>query len=334
MLFNPNFMQHETIMTHHQPRLFGVLLCVCAWFAFYGPLAHAAVFAPPATTTARPAALATKPVALVLAVSNAVELLAPPRPAGLGKPQPTKPIRPMTPLRPLRPLQVLLPNQTVTLGPKARLAIAVLGTGQRRVYLGPARLKVVAQHVSVVFGPKARVHGLDATHVDVIEQWLHTQVGHTGPAQQVINQANTQSPPDDDALRVLTPRDGAMLLHRNPEMEFAGSLPREGSLMIFDAQGKRFWTQLLEDHRVYFPSSVDFDWGQQFTWEVRKATGGKVAHGSFRIASQATARRLLLDKPADLPQTQPEFLLLYAMRLHLAQAYEEAAGWWARLGVK
>ena len=116
-------------------------------------------------------------------------------------------------------------------------------------------------------------------------------------------------------------------------MLFGKLLPREGNLMLFDAKGKRFWVEPLEGEYLTLPPAARFEWGQSFTWEVRRLTGGRVISGSFQIASEETARSLLAARVPDSPNTLPENLLFYGMRLHLAKAYKEANEVWASLGM-
>ncbi|HEX4916888.1 MAG TPA: hypothetical protein VFV43_03210 [Limnobacter sp.] len=227
-----------------------------------------------------------------------------------------------------------LPTQRLALGHEVqvprgqRFSVMVLKTGNRRVYWGPAKLRVIADTVRVLKGPAVKVFPLDQADQDLVEQWLVYY-----PRKRP--QAETADKPLEESatLRAIAPRDGAMLLTRNPEFRFEGKLPREGNLMLFDGRGKRFWVQPLEDHWVTLPPAADFQWGQQFTWEVRKLTGGRVASGSFSIASEETARSLLAARVPDLPGTLPESRALYGMRLQLAKAYTEADEVWHSLGL-
>ncbi|HEX4879888.1 MAG TPA: hypothetical protein VFV39_08600 [Limnobacter sp.] len=227
-----------------------------------------------------------------------------------------------------------LPTQRLAHGhelqvPKGqRMALVVLKTGNRRVYHGPARLRVIADTVRVLRGPAVRVSPLGQDDQDLIDQWLVSY-----PRKQPQAETADQAPEVSVALRAIAPRDGAMLLTRSPEFRFEGKLPREGNLMLFDGRGKRFWVEPLESHWVTLPQAADFQWGQQFTWEVRKLTGGRVASGAFSIASEETARSLLAARVPDLPRTLPEFRALYGMRLQLAKAYTEADEVWQSLGV-
>ncbi|HEY1059906.1 MAG TPA: hypothetical protein VGE55_14365 [Limnobacter sp.] len=220
------------------------------------------------------------------------------------------------------PLHRLVPGHSIVLAKGARLSLMVRATGNRRVYQGPARLLLKDQFVSVRFGAQPTVQALTPLQHDIAEQWLVR-----------YPRRGNQPEPRFLGLDVVSPKDGAMLLNRFPEFVFKGDLPREGSLLIFDGQGKRFWVQQLDDVRVHFPNSVEFGWGQNFTWEVRKLTGGRVLAGSFSIASEWTARNLLEARVPNLPSTPREDLAFYGMRLQLACAYEEASRIWESLGI-
>ncbi|MCQ8895410.1 hypothetical protein NQT62_03025 [Limnobacter humi] len=220
------------------------------------------------------------------------------------------------------PLHRLVPGHRIALAKGARLSLMVRSTGNRRVYRGPARLLLKDQFVSVRQGEQPKVQALTPLEHDLAEQWLVR-----------YPRRGNQPEPRFLGLEIVTPKEGAMLLNRFPEFVFKGDLPREGSLLIFDGQGKRFWVQQLDDVRVHFPNAVEFGWGQNFTWEVRKLTGGRVLEGSFSIASEWTARQLLEARVPDLPGTPREDLLFYGMRLQLANAYEDANRVWESLGI-
>lgn len=219
------------------------------------------------------------------------------------------------------PLQRYAKGHQLQLKKGARLSLAILGTGHRRVYLGPARLQVGDGIVSVRSGPAPQVSSLRSDDVELVEQWL----------RRYPRRSNLGERPHSP-LRIVSPPDEAMLLTRSPELEFAGDLPREGSFLLFDGQGKRRWVQQLESHRLEFPKSVGFEWGERFTWEVRKLTGGRVLSGSFHIAGEETARVLLKARVPNLPRTLPETRLLYGMRLQLINAYLDAQSVWTSLG--
>jgi len=225
------------------------------------------------------------------------------------------------------PTQRLLQGHTVYVPRGHRFSVAVLATGQRRVFSGPARLKVIADTVRVLSGPTPKVFPLEPAELDLLDQWFSVYSRPRGP----VNKDKVQE--ENSPLLALHPEDGALLLTRNPEFLFKGDLPREGSLMLFDARGKRFWVEPLESEYLTLPPAARFEWGQSFTWEVRRLTGGRVVSGSFHIASEETARALLQARVADTPDTLPESRLFYGMRLQLAGAYKEAGEVWESLGV-
>lgn len=226
------------------------------------------------------------------------------------------------------PTQRLRQGHLVTLPKGQRFSVVVLGKGHRRVYTGPAQLRVIADTVRLLKGPAASVFPVDRSDRDLIDQWL-VQYPRKRPQAETADKPQEESP----TLKAVSPRDGAMLLTRNPEFRFEGQLPREGTLMLFDGRGKRFWVQPLEDKWVTLPPAADFQWGQQFTWEVRRLTGGRVVWGAFTIASEETARALLAARVPDLPGVLPESRVFYGMRLHLAKAYKEADEVWQSLAI-
>lgn len=226
------------------------------------------------------------------------------------------------------PTQRLLRGHTVNVPKGQRFSVVVLNTGNRRVFNGPAKLRVIADTVRVLSGPAVKVFPLEQSQLDLIEQWTSV---YARPRNQVPT--TTAEPEAKPALQVTQPIDGSLLLTRTPEFAFQGDLPREGNLIIFDAKGKRFWVEPLESKYVSFPPAAKFDWGQSFTWEVRRLTGGRVVSGSFQIASEETARSLLEARVPDLPETLPESQLFYGMRLQLAGAYKEAIEVWTALGM-
>ncbi len=231
------------------------------------------------------------------------------------------------------PTQRLLHGHTVTVPKGQRFSVLVLNTGNRRVYNGPARLKVIADTVRVLSGPAVKVFPVEEAHLDLIDQWINLYVRPRGVLPVKGNKADKTEAAENDSLRVLQPIDGSLLLTRNPEFVFQGDLPREGNLMLFDSRGKRFWVEPLESEYVSLPPAAKFEWGQSFTWEVRRLTGGRVVSGSFHIASEETARSLLEARVPDTAGTLPEAKLFYGMRLQLAKAYKEADEVWASLGM-
>lgn len=228
------------------------------------------------------------------------------------------------------PTQRLLHGHLVSVPKGHRFSVVVLSTGNRRVFNGPARLKVIADTVRVLSGPAVKVFPIDQADLDLVKQWMSLYARSSG---KVTVAKPGPADPEEPTLQAIQPIDGSMLLTRSPEFVFEGELPREGNLMIFDSRDKRFWVEPLESEYVTFPPAAKFDWGQSFTWEVRRLTGGRVASGSFQIASEETARSLLAARVPDSPSTLPESMLFYGMRLQLAHAYKEANEVWASLGM-
>jgi hypothetical protein len=228
------------------------------------------------------------------------------------------------------PTQRLLHGHTVVVPKGQRFSVLVLNSGHRRVYRGPARLKVIADTVRMLSGPPVKVSPVEQVHLDLIDQWMNL---YARPRGVLPVKGDKTDPTETNPLRVLQPIDGSLLLTRNPEFVFQGELPREGNLMLFDARGKRFWVEPIESEYVSLPPAAKFEWGQSFTWEVRRLTGGRVVSGSFHIASEETARSLLEARVPDTASTLPELKLFYGMRLQLAKAYQEANEVWESLGM-
>ena len=227
------------------------------------------------------------------------------------------------------PTQRLLPGHRVYVPKGQRFSVLVLKTGKRRVFNGPANVKVIADTIRLLSGPAVKVFPLAQKDLDRVDQWIKLY-----PRPRGAIQAKAPGQPDDsEELEIIHPIDGSLLLTRTPHFVFKGDLPREGNLLLFDAKGKRFWVEPIENEYVGFPPAAKFEWGQQFTWEVRRLTGGRVLSGSFRIAGEETARALLEARIPDLPSSLPESRLFYGMRLHMAGAYQEAADVWASLGI-
>ncbi len=252
------------------------------------------------------------PVVFVLAVSGQVSLTGPKGQAA-----------------PLLPTQRLSFGQTMTLGKGARVSVLVLKTGNRRVFQGPAQLKVIADTVRLVKGAAPKVSPMSQAEIDMVQQWM-SLYARPRIKPSPVNPASAE----ENTFQVIEPIDNSLLLTRSPEFVFRGEPPREGNLMVFDARGKRFWVAPIEGEYLTFPPAANFNWGQSFTWEVRKLTGGRLLSGSFQIASEETARALLEARVADLPGVLPEAELLYGMRLHLAGAFVEAKSVFARLGLQ
>ena len=227
------------------------------------------------------------------------------------------------------PTQNLLQGHLVDVPKGQRFSVLVLKTGNRRVFVGPASLKVIADTIRLQKGSLPKVIPLTRAELGLIAQW--TALYSKSPDSNI---SKTQAPDQDPTLLAKQPIDGSLLLTRNPQFVFEGSLPREGNLMIFDSRGKRFWVEPLESEYVSFPPAAKFEWGQSFTWEVRRLTGGRVVSGSFQIASEQTARSLLEARVPDLPSTLPESQLFYGMRLQMAGAFKEANEVWNSLGMR
>jgi hypothetical protein len=232
---------------------------------------------------------------------------------------------------PVLPMQVLRSGDTLRLAKGSRLAVAMVLPNQkpqRRVYLGPAHLQLKTDHIAVLEGAKAQVSPLSESAVQLIAQWQVWQQENKKPTL-----AHNQGAPASSALTLLSPKFDEVLLHRNPILVWQGSFPRDASLVVFDGQGKRFWSQALDEHTVEFPPALEFEWGQSYRFEVRKATGGRMYDGQFEIASETTTKDLLAERSNYLASALPEWRLLYAMRLHLARAYGQALPVWQAMGL-
>lgn len=230
---------------------------------------------------------------------------------------------------PVLPTQRLVFGQQISVPKGGRVSVLVLKTGNRRVFQGPAQLKVIADTVRLVKGAAPKVSPMSQAELDMVQQWMSL---YARPRVKPVLATPTNT--EENVFQVLEPIDNSLLLTRSPEFVFRGEPPREGNLMVFDARGKRFWVAPIEGEYLTFPPAANFNWGQSFTWEVRKLTGGRLLSGSFQIASEETARALLEARVADLPGVLPEAELLYGMRLHLAGAFVEAKSVFARLGLQ
>lgn len=229
----------------------------------------------------------------------------------------------------LKPLQTLVFGDQIQVPRGQAVSLAVLPQGQRRLYSGPARLQVIADAVAVASGPRVRVFPLPPTTQELINQWL-TVWAAPGPLPPLLA---PRPKPQADALSALQPVEGAVLLTRSPVFELIGPIPREARLMVFDAQGRRVWVQPVEANRVELPAAANFEWGGQYTWEVRRLTGGRALSGSFSIASELTARALFEARPPAGQANHIEAVLLYGMRLWLAGAYPQAWEAFGQLGL-
>lgn len=222
-------------------------------------------------------------------------------------------------LRPLRPLYM---GNTIQVPEGASLSILIPGNMTRRYFDGPASLEVIKDTVSLLKGPKVRVFPADPSRLAMAEAWSQSTGHAVSPAS------------NEFGLTVTSPLDGAVLLTQKPEFHFIGQLPKDGKLIIYNAEGRRFWVSPMESDLVRFPPAAQFKWGQKFTWEVRKSTGGKVLGGAFEIAPEALAFDLMSSKVPNLPHVPREDLLFYGLRLEMARAYREADLVWDALGTK
>lgn len=220
-------------------------------------------------------------------------------------------------LQPLRPLYM---GNVIEIPEGEEVSILIPESMTRRHYSGPAKLAVIKDTVSVREGPKVRVFPADPERLKLARSWASTST------------LNKDSQYDESKLNLIEPQDNAVLLTTNPMFHFAGQLPRDGQLIVFGENGRRFWVQPLESLDVGFPPAAQFKWGQKFTWEVRKSTGGRVLNGSFEIAPQETAFELLQAKVPNVPDVPKEDLIFYGVRLELARAYKEAQAVWSQLG--
>ena len=220
-------------------------------------------------------------------------------------------------LQPLRPLYL---GNLIEIPEGEEVSILVPESMTRRHYSGPATLAVIKDTISVRKGPKVRVFPADPERLKLARSWASTSIAHS------------ESRFDEAKLNLVEPQNNAVLLTTNPVFHFSGLLPRDGQLIVFGENGRRFWVQPLESLKVGFPPAAQFKWGQKFTWEVRKSTGGRVLNGSFEIAPQQIAFELLQGKVPNVPDVPKEDLIFYGVRLELARAYKEAQAVWTQVG--
>lgn len=216
---------------------------------------------------------------------------------------------------------VLKANQELTLAPEGQLKALVFSQGVIRQFEGPAKLKVIQDTISVVDGPAVKVFPVNQKYLLLADQWMKAH-------QSDFTSLNAKTIPvssDQKQVSIIYPVDGALMLTRRPEFQFAGPLPKDSTLIIYRQDSRRHWVQQLDNLHVTFPPAAEFQWGESFTWEVRKRTGGRLLEGKFRIASQQQATELLQSKVPALPDTPTEDLLFYALQLQLAGAYKEAS---------
>lgn len=189
-----------------------------------------------------------------------------------------------------------------------------------REYEGPANLKVIKDTISLVSGQPAKVYPATEKHVELAKSWVSQHANQF----QTIQVQGKSGATDGSSFNTIYPIDNSVLLTRRPEFVFSGVPPKDGTLIIYRPDGRRHWVQPIEVNRITFPPAAEFEWGQKFTWEVRKRTGGRLLQGSFSIATEQQAFDLMSAKVPSLPDTPPEDLLFYALQLHMAGAYREA----------
>lgn len=216
---------------------------------------------------------------------------------------------------------VLQPEQELTLAPQGLLKALVFSQGVIRHFEGPAKLKVIQDTISVVDGPAVKVFPVEEKHLQLARQWTKTHQGDFTSLNGKFNQTLQSA----DEVGIVYPVDGALMLTRRPEFQFVGPLPKDSTLIIYRQDNRRHWVQQLDSLHVTFPPAAEFQWGESFTWEVRKRTGGRLLEGKFQIASEQQATLLMQSKVPALADTPTEDLLFYALQLQLAGAYREAA---------
>jgi hypothetical protein len=212
-----------------------------------------------------------------------------------------------------KPLSALYQGYELVLKAKDSVTLLIPSSATRRVYRGPARLKVKKAAVSVRWGNEPSVFPVPHSYFETLDAWL----GHTHSPKAGVAIAA-------EGMQVLAPLNGALLLTRNVEFKLAGLVPEDAQLILYGPDGKRFWSQLIEGPEVEFPRSADFEWGQRFTWEIRKKTGGRLARGGFSIADESLASHLLSDKLPLSKSTPHVDLLIYGLKLDMVGAFHEA----------
>jgi hypothetical protein len=220
-------------------------------------------------------------------------------------------------LQPLRPLYM---GNLIEIPEGEEVSILIPDNMTRRHYSGPATLAVIKDTVSVRQGPKVRVFPADPERLKLARSWA------VFPVSRIDNHY------DSSRLNLIEPKNNSVLLTTNPVFRFSGQLPRDGQLIVFGENGRRFWVQPLDGFEAAFPPAAQFDWGQKFTWEVRKSTGGRVLSGAFEIAPKEVAFELLQARVPNVPDVTKEDLIFYGVKLELARAYKEAQVVWEQVG--
>lgn len=212
-----------------------------------------------------------------------------------------------------KPLSALYQGYELVLTARDSVTLLIPSSSTRRVYRGPARLKVKKGAVSVRWGNEPSVFPVPHSYFDTLEAWI----GHTHTPKAGVAIAA-------EGMQVLAPLNGSLLITRNVEFKLAGLVPEDAQLILYGPDGKRFWTQMIDDNEVEFPRSADFEWGHRFTWEIRKKTGGRLVRGEFSIADESLASRLLSEKlPLSKVSTHLD-LLIYGLKLDMVGAFHEA----------
>ncbi|MDH4395653.1 MAG: hypothetical protein QE278_08235 [Limnobacter sp.] len=211
-----------------------------------------------------------------------------------------------------KPLSALYQGYEIVLKARDSVTLLIPSSSTRRVYRGPGRLKVKKEAVSVRWGDEPSVFPIPVSYFDTLDAWLDHS--HTPKAGVAIAA---------EGMQVLAPLNGSLLLTRNVEFKLAGLVPEDSQLILYGPDGKRFWTQMIEGPDVEFPRSADFDWGQRFTWEIRKKTGGRLARGDFAIADESLASHLLSQKLPLSKSTPHVDLLIYGLKLDMVGAFHE-----------
>ncbi|NJM31608.1 MAG: hypothetical protein HC848_00295 [Limnobacter sp.] len=225
----------------------------------------------------------------------------------------------------LRVLDDLQPGDSIELEPGDELSVLSFVQPGRRLFTGPANLEVRADTISIRRGERAKIFPVSDSQMALAKKWFALHPSGRPRTDFLKPKANP-------ALRVEQPLNGALLLTRDPVFEFRGQMPRDGQLIIYLENGRRFWVQPAAENYISFPPATSFEWGQHFNWELRKHTGGRILEGSFAIATQEQAYELLVSKVPNLLETPREDLFFYGVRLELAGAQREANQMWEILG--
>lgn len=239
-----------------------------------------------------------------------------------GKPIVSRPGTKTSSLPYAKPLSALYQGYELVLKARDSVTLLIPSSSSRRVYRGPARLKVKKEAVSVRWGNEPSVFPVPHFYFDTLDAWLeHTHTPKAGVAIAA------------EGMQVLAPLNGSLLLTRNVEFKLAGLVPEDAQLILYGPDGKRFWSQLIEGPDVEFPRSADFEWGQRFTWEIRKKTGGRLARGEFAIAEESLTSRLLGGKLPLRKSTPHVDLLIYGLKLDMVGAFHEAEAVFEHIGI-